>query len=89
MNDIMPQLERKEYLGDGAYVGWQTWGDMVIFTTDGVTVTNEICLEPNCWDALLRCVNRRAKAHAAMAERMAEPDDDTPHGGLTPEEVDG
>ena len=80
MNEIMPHLEQKEYLGDGAYCGWTKWGDLILFTTDGETVQNEICLELQCWDALLRCVDRRTKIHAAMAERQAEPDDDQIEG---------
>lgn len=38
-------LEYKCYLGDGAYVGYDGY-HVVIYTSDGVSVTNEVALEP-------------------------------------------
>jgi hypothetical protein len=40
------------YLGDGAYVRWDQFGVLVLFTTDGVRITNQIFLEPEVLDAL-------------------------------------
>src|SRR5262245_53623029 len=56
-SDIRTQLTDREYLGDGAYVGRD--GDRVWLTTeDGISVTNEICLEPEVWHALMRWYDR-------------------------------
>jgi hypothetical protein len=32
------------YLGDGAYVKSEQWGDVVIYTHDGYEQTNTVCL---------------------------------------------
>ena len=42
-----------EYLGDAVYasfVGCQIW----LHTTNGISITNKIALEPEVWDALMR-----------------------------------
>ena len=41
----MERDEFEEYLGDGAYVKY-TAGMVVLYTTDGISVTNTVCLEP-------------------------------------------
>jgi len=55
-SDIRTQLTDREYLGDGAYVGRE--GNRVWLTTeDGLSVTNEICLEPEVVLAFIRWLN--------------------------------
>lgn len=36
------------YLGDGAYVKLTEFGDVVLYTTDGINQTNVVYLEPQC-----------------------------------------
>lgn len=46
-----------EYLGDGVYADWD--GAYIILTTqDGISVTNEICLEVDILEALIRFYER-------------------------------
>ncbi len=35
----------EQYLGDGAYVYWSVSGNVVLYTSDGVTETNRVELE--------------------------------------------
>ena len=42
----MAKSETPFYLGDGAYVKLNEYGQIVLFTSDGVTTTNTICFEP-------------------------------------------
>jgi len=59
----------KSYLGDGAYVeddGYCLW----LTTSNGITETNRICLEPEVLAALLRYVERRNdRRRAATADK--------------------
>lgn len=49
--------ELKEYIGDGAYVDFNGH-DIRIYTSDGVTETNEIFLERFVYEALKRFIDR-------------------------------
>ncbi len=53
-------MENKDYLGDGLYVGIEH-GMVVLYTTDGETITNEIFLEPEVLGAFLRYLERLKK----------------------------
>ena len=46
-----------DYLGDAVYVKVEH-GDLVLWTSDGETTTNEIVLDDYTWRALLRYVKR-------------------------------
>jgi len=48
-----PDLTARLYLGDGAYVGMSQWGDVDLWTTDGIRVTNRIVLEGPVLHALV------------------------------------
>jgi hypothetical protein len=50
-------LTHKEYIGDAVYVGYDGFA-IVLTTEDGVSVTNEIVLEPEIWALLLDYVKR-------------------------------
>ena len=43
MND---RREQPVYLGDGAYVRWDEYGAVVLYTSDGLKETNTVVLEP-------------------------------------------
>ena len=52
----------KEYLGDGCYVNYD--GESIILTTEnGVSVTNEIYLDPEAMVNLSRYCDRVAGTH--------------------------
>ncbi len=62
---MVRQGGEKEYLGDGAYVrfdGFSLW----LTTENGYQTTNEICLEPEVYAALLRFVERLRAEPAAL-----------------------
>lgn len=42
----------KAYIGDAVYVEADNWGGVVLTTSDGLTDTNRIVLEPDVIDAL-------------------------------------
>lgn len=42
---------KEMYLGDGVYAKWDG-GDLILYTSNGVTVTNTIVLEPQVLKAL-------------------------------------
>ena len=60
----------EEYLGDGAYARLDSCGDVVVYTSNGMQVTNEVVLEPHVlqtferWLANLR-EKRKREAEAA------------------------
>lgn len=41
----LSELTQIEYIGDGAYVGFDNLGTLWIITSDGIKTTNAICLE--------------------------------------------
>jgi len=43
------------YLGDGAYVEWNGYA-FVLYTSDGISRTNEIYLEPNSAHVLIKFI---------------------------------
>ena len=47
---------KKEYLGDSVYVELNEHGQLVLTTSDGISVSNTICLEPEVFGALVRFV---------------------------------
>ena len=46
-------LENRLYLGDGAYVGISQQNAVVLWTTDGLRVTNVVVLEWEAFEKLL------------------------------------
>lgn len=51
---LVTELWEKFYLGDGAYAGvdretMSVW----IYTSNGIQITNQVCLEPEVFEALL------------------------------------
>lgn len=51
-------MTEKTYLGDGVYV-MQDWGGQIkLYTSNGVEVTNEIYLEREVFESLLRFAAR-------------------------------
>ena len=47
------ESNQKKYLGDGCYAEWDG-SNCWLYTSDGVHITNEICLEPSVLRELLR-----------------------------------
>lgn len=45
--EILEKIKKKHYLGDGAYVHHDGW-HIVLTTSDGISDTNTVCLEPSC-----------------------------------------
>lgn len=45
-NEPKSQRHRESYIGDGAYTYVNDFGDVVLYTSDGVEQTNTIVLEP-------------------------------------------
>jgi hypothetical protein len=55
-----PTLKDCEYLGDGAYARLAAdTGDVVIFTHDGIHVTNSVFLEPKVLRAFKEWLQRK------------------------------
>ena len=50
--------ERKTYLGDGAYAELDQYGDLILTTEDGISITNRIVLGGAEYQALVDFVNR-------------------------------
>ena len=44
----------KVYLGDAVYAAATDWGDIILTTEDGISVTNKIVLDPGVYEALYR-----------------------------------
>ena len=57
------------YLGDGVYARWTDWGDLVLATSDGLSETNTIVLEPEVLRNLLRYLEARKAATLVLKER--------------------
>jgi len=62
-----PELQFKEYLGDGVYAAWDEDLYAVVLTTEnGIDVTTTIVLEPEVLDTLKKWITlaliRRTKA---------------------------
>ena len=47
-----------EYMGDGVYIGIDNYGRLWIFTYDGITAQNEICLEDDTLGNLIVAVRK-------------------------------
>lgn len=59
-------MENKQYLGDGVYVGhdgYQIW----LETSNGISTTNRIALEPQVWAKLVGYVESLRTTVAATA----------------------
>lgn len=52
----------KSYIGDAVYARIDEYGTLVLTTENGIRVTNEIFLEPEVWNELLRFMEREAEA---------------------------
>lgn len=51
----------KTYLGDGVYADLNDAGQIVLTTEDGISIQNEIFLEPEVVQALLRFLEMGSK----------------------------
>jgi len=49
---------KKEYLGDGCFVETDSYGNVILTTSDGIEDTNTIFLEPYMFNQLVRFVKR-------------------------------
>jgi hypothetical protein len=52
----------KAYLGDSVYVELNEHGQLVLSTSDGISVSNTIYLEPEVFRALVRYVKEQENA---------------------------
>ena len=75
----MSQRFFEDYLGEAVYVYVVSWGDVVLYTSDGIQETNRIILEPVVLDAFFRWVER-VKVETARTQREAR---------RAPEDVEG
>ena len=65
----MPKVEQ-EYIGDGAYArydGYSFW----ISTSDGLNVTNQVCLEPEVLKSFLQYVKKIAGTNEELRIYLA------------------
>lgn len=49
-------MDKDTYLGDGLYASFDGF-QIRLYATDGVSVSNEVFMEPSVYDALLRFVD--------------------------------
>jgi hypothetical protein len=49
------------YLGDGLYVKFDDFGQVVLYTHDGISQMNAVYLEPNVLDHFLKWVEAKKK----------------------------
>lgn len=49
---------QKEYIGDGVYIECDHYGSVILSTSDGISTTNYIVLEPEVLDAFDSFVGR-------------------------------
>ena len=56
---IKPTDEGSEYIGDGVYAHKDKFGQLWVFTYNGINVTNSICLENEVMESLIRFYNNR------------------------------
>lgn len=63
-------MEKQIYLGDGAYARVEDWGDVTLYTSDGLNTTNQVVLEPHLLENFLRWVDRIAKARKAADDGL-------------------
>ena len=65
-------METKRYLGDGVYVDFRKGDGMMVLTVeDGTEVTNEIFLEHDVIEALLRYIKDWGYSLDGLTERGA------------------
>ena len=57
IDDFLKQFTAHDYLGDGAYVGRTDW-DIVVFTTNGISIQNKVHLDKYSREALDRFIKR-------------------------------
>lgn len=50
-------MSAKEYLGDGCYVDFDGYG-LRLTTENGISITNEVYLDPEVYNALVRYRNK-------------------------------
>ncbi len=67
-----PNRHLEDYIGDGAYVYMESWGDVVLYTSDGIRETARVCLEPEVLQAFKRWLERRDEYIARFAARRSE-----------------
>ena len=53
--------KNSSYIGDGAYAHIDKSGRLWVLTYNGITITNQVCLENDVFDSLVRFYNRRIK----------------------------
>ena len=58
----------RKYLGDGAYIEFDGY-HIVLTTNNGIAVTNEICLEPEVFQALIKYEKMLKKAIAEQKNK--------------------
>jgi len=51
-------MSEKIYLGDAVYVEINPYGDIVLTTEDGISVSNSIILDPTVLQAFLEYIER-------------------------------
>jgi hypothetical protein len=52
----------KDYLGDGVYAEWDDYSTLILTTENGISVENQIYLEPEVFAALERFMKRIKEA---------------------------
>ena len=56
------------YIGDGAYVYMTAWGDVMIYTSNGIEETNSICLEPSVLSSFQEWLDWRHRSSEPIDE---------------------
>jgi hypothetical protein len=60
------------FLGDALYARWDAYGCLVLFTTNGIRITNTVVLEPEVLDALRAFI----RTSPALADECAKEEED-------------
>lgn len=62
----------KEYLGDGVYAEWDDYSNLLLTTENGISVDNQIYLEPQVFAALERFMKRVKEFNATLDKEEAK-----------------
>lgn len=71
--------EHKQYLGDGLYAAWDGW-HIVLTAENGVSVTNEVYLEPDVLQRFDEYRETLKQVLSAPPPEAYDPDDFRDHG---------
>jgi len=72
VNGHPEHYKNKSYLGDGLYVG-DAYGMVLLYTHDGIGVTNECALEPEVLESFISWLERARSLKITVEKRVPDP----------------